>query len=134
MKLTNQDIVNKISILSKYNDKKLPQRISFAIAKNLGVLSEQYQIYEQELKEVLLSHDNDLQKDEHGNTILSSSGVPYVIDDASEELRRDLAQLLGSSVDIDFNAISLEEFDYSEDYKYDALAPREITELQKALF
>ena len=45
MKASNFDMVQMLNILAKYENIKLPQKISYAILKNLKFLQDEYKIY-----------------------------------------------------------------------------------------
>lgn len=133
MVLTNNDMVETMSKLWSISDKLLPQKISFAIAKNLLLLSKEYKNYEEKLKELLLSHEEDLQADENGKIITNDTGVPIIKSDCSSELRKEVQDLLDSAVEIEFHRTSFNAFDYFDNEKYDALSPEQIIALQKIL-
>ena len=58
MKVTNMKLLTYVNILNKYADKKLPQKISYAITKNLMGLDTDFKCYSKELNKVL-SHYED---------------------------------------------------------------------------
>ena len=48
LKLTNEKIVDSISVLSELNNAKLPVKISYAISKNINKIEKELKIYNSE--------------------------------------------------------------------------------------
>ena len=53
MKIKNLELIVIINILSSFNDKKLPQKISYAITRNYMILEKEYQYYDKEEQQLL---------------------------------------------------------------------------------
>ena len=106
MKLTNIEIVNIINILEKYSEKKLPQKISYAITKNILILKEDYLCYEKELNKIFDIYDADLQKDEEGKLIRSENGIPLLKKGSNNSFVKDVTELLNITVDINLYKIN----------------------------
>lgn len=134
MKLKNIDIVNIINVLEQYSEKKLPQKISYAITKNILILKEDYVCYEKELNKIFSIYDNDLQKDANGNYVCAQNGIPLAKDGCGDLLNRDINDLLNIIVDVDLYKINSELFDYADfDGRYDVLSPKDIIILQEII-
>ena len=134
MKLTNIEIVNIINILEQYSEKKLPQKISYAITKNILILKEDYLCYEKELNKIFDIYDADLQKDEEGKLIRSENGIPLLKKESNNSFVKDVTELLNITVDINLYKINSELFDYIDsENRYDPLSPKDIIVLQDVL-
>jgi len=134
MKLTNIEIVNIINILEQYSEKKLPQKISYAITKNILILKEDYLCYEKELNKIFDIYDADLQKDEEGELIRSENGIPLLKKGSNNSFVKDVTELLNITVDINLYKINSELFDYIDaENRYDPLSPKDIIVLQDVL-
>jgi len=134
MKLTNIEIVNIINILEQYSEKKLPQKISYAITKNILILKEDYLCYEKELNKIFDIYDADLQKDEEGKLIRSENGIPLLKKGSNNSFVKDVTELLNITVDINLYKINSELFDYIDsENRYDPLSPKDIIVLQDVL-
>lgn len=134
MKLTNIEIVNIINILERYSEKKLPQKISYAITKNILILKEDYLCYEKELNKIFDIYDADLQKDEEGKLIRSENGIPLLKKGSNNSFVKDVTELLNITVDINLYKINSELFDYIDvENRYDPLSPKDIIVLQDVL-
>ena len=134
MKLTNIEIVNIINILEQYSEKKLPQKISYAITKNILILKEDYLCYEKELNKIFDIYDADLQKDEEGKLIRSENGIPLLKKGSNNSFVKDVTELLNITVDINLYKINSELFDYIDsENRYDPLSPKDIIILQDVL-
>lgn len=132
MKLSNLEILNSINMLDKFCSAKLPQRISYAITRNMMILQKEYVCYEKELQKLMEKYQDNFIKDEDGNIRHNESGVPMVEDSASPDFYADLSALLSIEIDVDIFTIPEELFDY-DDGRYDTITARDILMLQKLL-
>lgn len=127
-------MVNVMNILDSYSNKKLPQRISFAITKNLLKIRKEYEAYEIELKKLFQEYSDYFITDDNGNQVTNNFGVPMVSEDKSEEYNRKIKELLDVEIDMDFYQIDLECFDYDDrNGVYDSLSVNEIATLQSMM-
>lgn len=133
MKITNYVLTNLLISLEKYSEKKLPQRISYAIVKNMVSLSKEYSVYERQLQTLLKQYDSHIKKDEHGQIMTTQGGIPIVDDDASNEFNEQLGELLSIEIDVDMYYISEDVFDYDNNGIYDPLSAHDIVTLQSLL-
>ena len=134
MIINNYSLVNRINILNKYGAKRLPQRISYAITKDLIVMEKEYDVYVKALNNLFNRYNESLIRDDNGEVIVDESGIPTVSDDSADEFRKELSDLLNIEIDIDIYTIDESCFDYDDnDGKYDALSSNDIRILQSII-
>lgn len=134
MKMTNFMLVNFMNTLEAFQDKKLPQKISYAITRNLMNLSEEYQVYAAQLKKIFDAYADYIVRDEQENIRYSPNGIPIVEEAVTEEFHEQLTDLLNIEFDMDMYLISLDIFDYEDkDRRYDVLSADDIMKLQMIL-
>lgn len=134
MKMTNLTMINVMNTLNAYSNKKLPQKISFAITKNLLVINKEYQAYEIELKKIFNEYADYFIMDENGNKTYNNQGIPLVTEEKSTEYQNDIYELLSIDVDVDLYLIDLDCFDYDDRFNnYDNLSAHEIATLQSII-
>lgn len=131
MKCNNFDVISMSNVLNEYANKKLPQRISFAITKNIFKLSSDLECYSRELNKIIDSY-KEHQKKEDGKVVMSPIGVPAVEDEYSEEYMQKIAELLNIEIEITLYTIDEAEFDY-DGGNYDPLSAMDIIKLEKIL-
>lgn len=133
MKITNMELVNMSNTIGKYIDKKLPQKISYAITKNYMKISTEYQVYDERLKTLFSSFEEHIKKDDKGNWKYHNNGVPIVDDEVADDFNKELSDLLNIVIDIDLYFIDESAFDYEDKDIYDALSAKDIIVLQSIL-
>lgn len=134
MKMRNIDIVNTMNMLDSYAIKRLPQKISYAITRNLVIISNDYGVYERALKRIFDNYKDKMIKDDDGNIVHTETGIPIVSDDVIDAYNNEISELLGIEVDINFYHIPKDVFDYSDDTgRYDAMSARDIMMLESIL-
>lgn len=133
MKMTNYTMVNVLNTLNSFGDKKLPQKISYAITKNIMIFRKEYECYEREFKKLLAKYDKDIEKDVDGNMVQNKDGIPVVNGGASKDFYNELNELLGIELDVNIYQISPEVFDYEDSERYDAMSASEIIQLQSIM-
>lgn len=133
MKITNLTMINMINSLKPFMDKKLPQRISYAITRNIVVATMEYQIYETQLRKILEEYSSYVIKDGSGNPKMDKIGVPVVEDSVRDEYFEKIADLLNFEIELNVCTINEGAFDYDDKGKYDLLSPNEIMLLQSIL-
>lgn len=125
MKCKNIEIINMMNFLTNMSDKKLPQKIGYAIVRNLSVMKHEYDIYVESLSSLIKNYKEHIVNDKNGNQIFMDVGVPMVDDSVKDEYIKELNDLLSIEVDIEIFKIPEEVFDYDGE-KYDALSVKEI--------
>lgn len=133
MKMTNLVMVNLMNTLQAYGMKKLPQKISFAITRNLMKISKEYEAYDSQLKKLFESYSDHIIKDEDGNNKINASGIPIVDDSVKTEFNEQIKDLLDIEIDIDIYLIDPEIFNYDDKGIYDAMSAQDIIVLQSVL-
>jgi hypothetical protein len=132
MKLSNMAIINRINTLNKYADTRLPQKISYAITRNLIIFQREYDCYSEELKKIINKYEDSMAKDEMGNIQHNENGFPVFSGDVPKEFTDDISTLLAIEVDVEPFFVPADLFDY-DDSRYDSLTGREIVVLQEML-
>lgn len=133
MKMTNFTLVNMMNVLQSYSDKKLPQKISFAITRNLMKISKEYGVYDAQLKKLFESYSDHMIKDDDGNMQTYDSGIPIVDDSIKAEFDEQISELLNIEIEVDMYYIDQDVFDYDDKGIYDAMSAQDIMVLQSIL-
>ena len=135
MKYKNSMIVNNLNILGAFAEKRLQQRISYAITRNLMLLQKEYQCYETEMKKLQEKYADSIMYTDNKEITRDNYGVP-VLKNAEEQknYNKDLFELLNIEVEIPLFFISNEEFNYNDDTgRYDPMSASDIMALQSVL-
>lgn len=132
MKFTNYEIINALNILRKFADNKFPQKISYAITRNIKTLDAEYQEYQTQLKKILDEYKEYMLTDENGVQRLSPEGIPLVSDDKMGDYVNDINELLDYTSDITIHTVDDSAFDY-DDARFDCLTPNDILMLQEIM-
>lgn len=133
MKMSNYTMVNVLNTLNSFGNKKLPQKISYAITRNIMIFRKEYEFYEREFGKLLVKYDKDIEKDVDGNMVHNKDGVPVVNGEASKDFYNELNELLMIELDISIYQISPKVFDYEDSERYDAMSASEIIQLQSIM-
>lgn len=128
MKLKNIDIINYMNFLTSMSEKKLPQKITYAIVRNLKIIKEEYDLYFESLNKMIKSYADNILKDKDGNVQMYQSGLPKVDKTVEEEYLKEANDLLDIEVEIDMFKIPEVTFNY-ENEKYDILSVKEVMTL-----
>lgn len=130
MKYKNIEIVNIVNFLNSISEKKLPQKISYAIMRNTSNFQKECNYYEQALKKILESYKDFFVKKFDDELVMTSSGVPLVDDKHMEEYTEEIQELLNIEVEIQIYKIDSKDFDYEDpNGKYDVLTVKELLQL-----
>ena len=124
MKYKNIEIINAVHFLNALSDKKLPQKINYAIVRNIRNLQNEYDVYIKSLNNLIENYKDHIVKDENGKVQLLEIGVPSVDDEVKDEYINELNELLNIEVDVPIYKIPENVFNY-EGIQYDALSPKE---------
>lgn len=133
MKITNSDIVKMINILAKYKCLKLPQRISYAITRDMMILDKEYQYYAESLNTILESYKGSFVLNKKGNVTVDKTGVPVVKEESEKAYKSEINELLNIQVEIELYSISEDCFNYDDSEKYDSLSADDIILLQSII-
>ena len=133
MKMTNYTLVNLVNELGSFMNKRLPQKISYAITRNVILATNEYKIYETQVNKIMEKYSDHMVKDESGNLKINDAGIPEVEEAVKKEYYEKLAELLNVEIDINIYTIDESAFNYEDNEKYDNLSPNEIIQLQSIL-
>lgn len=133
MKMSNYTMVNVLNTLNNFGNKKLPQKISYAITRNIMIFRKEYEFYEREFGKLLVKYDKDIEKDVDGNMVHNKDGIPVVNGEASEDFYNELNELLRIELDVNIYQIPSDVFDYDDSERYDAMSASEIIQLQSIM-
>lgn len=133
MVLKNKDILTRVNILNGYCTKRFPQRISYAITRNVMIFSDEIESYNKELKKILDNYKDYFVKDDNGETKIDKvSGLPVIVPEHSNDFMREVMELLEIEIDVKPYFIDESLFDY-DDEKYDTMSAIDIINLQSVL-
>ena len=133
MILKNKDILARVNVLNEYCAKRFPQRISYAITRNVMIFSDEIESYNKELKKILDNYKEYYVKDGDGNPkIDKANGLPIIMPEHSNDFMREIMELLEIEIDVKPYFIEESLFDY-DDEKYDAMSAIDIINLQNIL-
>ncbi len=133
MKVNNYFLINMMNTLNAYAEKKLPQKINYAIIRNLLILQKEVEIYENQLKKILDEYTEHFVKDEEGNVIHSDSGLPVVSEEVHNDFYEQVNELLNIEIDVNMYYVKEEVFDYEERDYHDPLTGKDILVLQSII-
>lgn len=134
MKIKNSEIVSMLKVLSSFGNKKLPQKISYAITKNNIIISKEYKYYSEALEKIISNYSEYTEKDSNGNPLLQPSGLPKILEEYNDVFNNEVIELLNIETDVNLYIIDENCFDYDDAIgKYDVLSPIEIIQLQQVL-
>lgn len=135
VKKTNRQLIAiQNFILGGVANKRLPQRLGFAIAMLNMNIEIPVKCYTEELKKITDRYSDSFSRDEDGNTVIDKNlGIPVVESPADrEEYLKEINELLSVETEIRINTVSPDIFDYSDE-KYDPLTVVEILMLRDIL-
>ena len=133
MKVRNIDLLNCNNVLNKYAEKHLPQKISFAITKNIITISKEIEPYKKSLSKVIEAYKDFFVKDDNGEIVTMSVGIPEVDTDHIDDYLKDVDDLLNIEIDVELYFIEDSAFDYEDSDRYDAMSAIDIMALQSVL-
>ena len=132
MKYRNIDVVQIVTFLDKISERKLPQKINYAIMRNLDNFQKENQFYEKSLNKIIESYKDFLVKDSDGNLVISKLGIPAVDESHIEDYNNEISELISLEVDVKIYQVPESIFDYEDSNgKYDTLSGSEILKLVK---
>ena len=134
MKMKNQKVINTINLLDSFSEKKLPQKISYAIIKNILLLKNEYSIINTGLEKIFNQYKDYFIVDDNNELIRNRNGIPALSDEnKKEEMYTQLSELLNIEIEIPIYTISLDYFNYDDNNIYDVLTPQDIMTLSSIL-
>lgn len=133
MTIRNINLINFDGTLSKYADMRLPQKISYAITKNMIVISNELDTYRKALKKIIDNYEEFQVKDENGNVENLPIGIPKVDDTHIKDYLSEIDDLLNVETEVNIHTIPEDVFDYPDSDKYDPMTAADIIALQQIL-
>lgn len=104
-KLTNKEILDKVNMLGDISNRKLPVKVSYALAKNISKIENELKHYNNERTKIV---DKYCERDEKDNLKIENGN--YVIkEDEIENWNKDMKDLQDIVVEIDVHTFRLEE-------------------------
>lgn len=130
MKYKNIEVVNIVNFLNSISEKKLPQKISYAIMRNTSNFQKECNYYEQALKKILEGYKDFFVKKSDDELVMTSIGVPLVDNKHMKEYTEEIQELLDIEIEIQIYKIDSKDFDYEDSNgKYDVLTVKELLQL-----
>lgn len=130
MKYKNIEVVSIVNFLNSISEKKLPQKISYAIMRNTSNFQKECNYYEQALKKILEGYKDFFVKKSDNELVMTSIGVPLVDNKHIKEYMEEIQELLDIEVEIQIYKIDSKDFDYEDpNGKYDVLTVKELLQL-----
>lgn len=134
MKMKNFEIVNGLNILGQLAEKKLPQKISYAMTRNNIILAKEYEAYGKEIEKLNEMYDDYIIKNEEGSPELNPSGLPKLKPEVEKEYYNKINELINIEIEVDLYKIDEECFNYNDtEEKYDSLSLAEQMMLRSLL-
>ncbi len=134
--IKNFDLVNIQNILEKNADKRLPQKISFAITKTIMNLAGDVECYQKSLQKIFEVYKDYYVMNEDGSDVVKNNiGLPVLSDEAkTKEMVEEINELLSVEIEVELYAINEDVFNYDDPTnRYDAISAKDILALQSVL-
>lgn len=126
MKITNYNLLEMNAALAKFEDKKLPQKITFAIMKNLAIFAKEQKFYQDALNKILSKYSEYYEKDEDGNVQTEGNGLPVIQEEHVAAFYEEINELLVVENEINLHFIDKDAFEYDDpSNRYDILTAKE---------
>ena len=131
----NINIIAALNVLNSFVDKKLPQKISYAITRNIMIFSKEYQCYEAEVKKLETKYQDFFTYSDKKNISRNNQGILILANDQEQTLyNKELFELLNIEIDVPVYCISVDEFNYNDNIgRYDIMTASDIINLQNIL-
>lgn len=135
MKTNNITLINMYYTLMNCSTYKLPQKIGYAIMKNLKILQPDVDIYNKAYAKLEDKYVDKIQKDKDNQIKRSENGSPiFVTTKDAEVFLKEYSELANIEIEVDLYQIDEELFNYDDSNgRYDTLAPKDIMTLQTIL-
>ena len=104
MKLTNRQIVESVSHLSKLVQQKLPAKTAFRMSKLIKQIENVQESYNEAVKKV---QDTYFEKDDEGNYVVEDNHYK-VKEEHREDYTKEMKELLDDETEIKFKKLKLE--------------------------
>lgn len=105
MKLSNERIVNDAKALGALTEKKLPIKVSYAIAKNITKIEAELKVYNQERQKLIEKYSS---KDNGGDPLIKDNSI-IIAEEFKEEWNRDFKELLAIENEFEIHKFHINE-------------------------
>ena len=128
LQVTNFELVQIANLIKELENKRFPQKLSYAIMKSIINISKEVEIYTKQLNDIIETYKEEgkLVLDNKREIVFENNGIPKVKTEFVEEFARELDELLNFKVTVEVSSFSEEMFDYDEEGRYDVLTPSEM--------
>ena len=128
LQITNFELVQIANLIKELENKRFPQKLSYAIMKSIINISKEVEIYTKQLNAIIEAYKEEgkLVLDNKGEIVFENNGIPKVKTEFVEEFAKELDELLNFKVTVEVSSFSEEMFDYEEENRYDVLTPSEM--------
>lgn len=110
--------------LMQFASKKLPNKLGYAIAKNLIKLESEVSLIEKQRIAIIEGY---AKKDEAGNPVIENN--VYDIKGHEEDFQKEYSEFLETETEIDIYTVPCDVLDQLENDRYDVLSPAELVTL-----
>lgn len=133
MKIKNINLVVYDNTLANYGDKRLPQKISYAITKNMFIIAKELEPYRASLQKIIDAYKAYQVKNDNGEIENMNIGIPKVDSEHEHDYLSEINDLFEIETDIDLYYIDEKLFDYEDSERYDAMSAQDILNLRNVL-
>ena len=128
LQITNFELVQIANLIKELENKRFPQKLSYAIMKSIINISKEVEIYTKQLNAIVETYKEEgkLVLNNKGEIVFENNGIPKVKTEFVEEFAKELDELLNFKVTVEVSSFSEEMFDYEEENRYDVLTPSEM--------
>lgn len=128
MKFTNYTILNMLAFLEQAQTKNFPQKIQFAIIKNIKTLAKEREVYQEALSKILEKHSENFVIAD-GAVQYEQNGFPKINTEENQlKFYTDVQELLDIEVEINLYKVDDELLNYDSE-RYDTLSGNELFNL-----
>lgn len=104
MKLSNEQLVNSIGVLSKLTNMELPIKLSYAFSKNITKIDRELTAYNKERQKLIEKYG---EKDKEGKLKTKEDGTINILD--IDSFNKDLKEILEIETEVDIHLIDLDK-------------------------
>ena len=133
--ITNYDIIQILNLSKQFENKRFPQKISYAVMKNLITLTSESEVYTKQLQ-ALQNKYKEADKfilDKNGEPMMNENGIPLPKKEYEKDFFEELAELLNFEVELELYTVSEDALNYDDTDKYDVLTPVEMLTIMKLI-
>ncbi len=105
MIITNREMQGKVQVLQTITQRKLPIKISYAIAKNINSINKELKIFEEEKMKIISDYTL---KDKQGDIKVENDKYVF-IKDKEDECNEKYNELLNIEVELNLRAININD-------------------------